>query len=95
MALYPFASIGRKEKTWRVSLGEISQRIHEQNELILRNYHIQIERLETSITTSISQIPSVIGDVLVTFPAEDEGSSGLEKFGLIKRTRPGRANGNL
>ncbi len=93
------ASVVKKKR--RVSLGEISQRIHEQNELIQQNYHIQIERLsETSITTSISQIPSVIGDVLVTFQPKMKDRPAWKiwldsEHGLVVRTEIYDVNGDL
>lgn len=93
------ASVVKKKR--RVSLGEISQRIHQQNELIQQNYHIHIETLSaTSAAAPASQIPSVTGDVLVTFQPKTKDRPAWKiwidsEHGLVVRTEIYDVNGDL
>lgn len=93
------ASVVKKKR--RVSLGEISQRIHQQNELIQQNYQIQIETISAASTTvSASQIPSVTGDVLVMFQPKMKDRPTWKiwidsEHGLVVRTEIYDVNGDL
>jgi outer membrane lipoprotein-sorting protein len=93
------ASVVKRKR--QVSLGEISRRIHQQNELIQQNYHIDIEKLSpSSSTATVDQIPSVTGDVMVTFQPKTKDRPAWKiwldsEHGLVVRTEIYDINGNL
>lgn len=93
------ASVVKKKR--RLSLGGISKRIRRQNELIQQNYHISIDTQEKeSPSARTHQIPSVMGDVVVSFKpkAKDRPSWKIwldSEHGLVVRTEVYGINGNL
>lgn len=93
------ASVVKRKR--RLSLGEISKRIHFQNELIQKNYYIRIEtRPEILSAPESSKVPSVTGDVMVSFEpkAQDRPSWKMwieREHGLVVRTEVYNINGDL
>ena len=93
------ASVIKKKQ--RLSLGRISKRIYSQNKRIQQNYDIVIEQHpQTTSGTTTSQIPSVTGDVVVSFQpkAQDRPSWKIwieSEHGLIVRTEIYDIQGNL
>ncbi len=93
------ASVIKKKQ--QLSLGKISQRIYSQNKLIQENYTIRIEQQNVdTLSPTVSQIPSIMGDVLVMFEpkSHDRPSWKLwieSEHGLIVRTEVYDVEGNL
>ena len=92
------ASVIKKKR--RFSFGEFSKKIHRQNELIRQNYHITIEAQPQASQTTVSQIPSVTGDVMVTLQPKTQDRPSWKiwidsEHGLVVRTEVYDLNGNL
>ena len=93
------ASVIKKKQ--QLSLGKISHRIYSQNKLIQENYAIRIEQKNlTALSPSVSQIPSIMGDVMVMFDPKyhDRPSWKIwieSEHGLIVRTEVYDVTGNL
>ncbi len=93
------ASVIKKKR--RLSLGDISKRLHRQNELIQQNYHIIVDsQQEEVLSEEASGIPVVIGDVVVSLQpkTQDRPSWKLwidSEHGLIVRTEIYGINGKL
>ncbi len=93
------ASVIKKKRN--VSFGDLSKRIRMQNDLLRQNYHITIETLKDGDEQGVkSPIPSVSGDVVVTFQpkAEDRPTWKLwieREHGLVVRTEIYDVNGKL
>ncbi len=88
------------KKKQRLSLGRISKRIHSQSKRIQQNYDISIEQYPHTSSTVASRIPSVTGDVVVSFQpkAKDRPSWKIwieSEHGLIVRTEIYDVQGNL
>ncbi|MBD3308758.1 hypothetical protein GF339_20280 [candidate division KSB3 bacterium] len=91
------ASVVKKKR--RLSLGEISDRIHLQNSLIQRNYHITIEESPPA-KADPTPLPAVPGDVRVAFQPKtgDRPSWTIwieREHGLVVRTEIYGINGKL
>jgi len=89
------------KKKRRLSLGELSKRIRYQKDLIQQNYAIRIEPRQPQPDAAIdSQIPSVMGDIIVTFqPVTNDRPTWKiwvdREHGIVVRTEIFDLNGDL
>ncbi len=92
------ASVVKKKR--RLSLGELSKRIRHQKDLIQANYFITITAEASGQVSAAAQLPSVQGDVMVTFHPKSHDRPSWKvwiesEHGLVVRTEIYDIAGNL
>lgn len=92
------ASVVKKKR--QLSLGELSKRISHQKDLIQQNYKITIEIQQQPVSANVPQLPSVMGDVIVSFQSKANDRPAWKiwinsEHGLVVRTEIYDINGNL
>ena len=92
------ASVVKKKR--RLSLGELSKRIRYQKDLIQDNYFITITTEPSEQVPAVTQPPSVLGDVIVTFQPKAHDRPAWKvwiesEHGLAVRTEIYDVDGNL